>query len=145
MAAPGVRARPDRRHLHEIANAGGAGRLGHDTRAGGVDILEILSARHGQDAGQVDDGPGALHRVGHGVRVADVGLYGVHLPDASEGLQMQREIWPSHGDADAPASLQQRPHRMTADKPGPSEDRDEIRRGNRRFRLSRHRSRPCPT
>ena len=44
--------------------------------------------------------------------IADIGLNGVDLADATERLQMEREVGAARRDADAPAVARQRANQM---------------------------------
>jgi hypothetical protein len=46
-------------------------------------------------------------------------------PTTAERLQVESEVGPPRGDADAPAALGQRPHDMAPDKAGAAENRHQ--------------------
>ena len=102
------------------------GRRARDrVRAFGLHRLEALLAALEQDADQVDHHVGAAHRRLDRVRVAQVRLHGVDLPDAADRLEVKREIRPAHGGAHAVALARQRPHHMAAEKARAAEHRDQ--------------------
>src|SRR6185437_2132973 len=114
----------ERRHVHE-ARAVQRRRLGDRLGALALHGLEALAALLAQDADQVDDRVGVAHRGRDRARMAHVRLHGMDLPDPAERLEMVRELWPAHRDADAVVALGERPHDMAADEPGAAEDGDQ--------------------
>ena len=85
------------------AGAGG-GRGARDAcGAFGLHGVEALLAALEQDADQVDHHVGAAHRGLDRVRIAQVRLHGMDLPDPAERLEMAREVRPAHRRADAVA------------------------------------------
>ena len=91
----------------------------------GLHGLEALLAALEQDADQVDHHVGAAHRGLDRVRIAQVRLHGVDLPDPAERLQMAGEVRPAHRDADAVALARQRPHHMAAEEARAAEHGDQ--------------------
>ena len=130
----------ERRHLDEVRNAGGAGRLGHGAGAEGLHGVEALTAAFRENTDEIDDGVGALDGAVDRPAIAQIGLHRHDLADRAERLHMAGEIGSAHRDADAPAALRQRTDRMAADETGPAEDRDQLARLRRHAPLLP----PCP-
>ena len=103
----------------------GGRRARHHFCAAGMHGREALPAALKQNAHQVDDDQGVLHRRLDRGGMAEIGLYGMNLSDAPERLQMAGEIGTAHGGADAVSVAGERVHDMPAEKTGSAEDRNE--------------------
>ncbi len=78
--------------------------------------VELLRARLLQYADEIDGGFSVPQGMGDRIRIAQIGLHRMDLPDFAERLQMKREIRAAHGDPDPPAAPRQGTHHMPADK-----------------------------
>ena len=110
-----VRVGADRRDVNEL-RAGGLGGERHRLGALGLHRVETLPAALEQDADQVDDDVGVAHRRRNRLRVAQIGLHRVDLPDPAHRPQKAGELRPAHRDADAVLPLRQRPHHVAAEE-----------------------------
>ena len=111
-------------HQHGGARIGGGARdIGSAFRLHVFKGLALLE----QDAGQVDDGVRALDRRGHAVSVGDIAFHEIDLADRAQRTQEKAPPRIAGRHPDAPAGTGQRPHRMTAQKAGTAENRDQIR------------------
>ncbi len=105
--------------------AGGACRARHGFGARGHHRIEALAAVLEQDADQIDDDIGVVHRRRDRIRITQIGLHGVDLADAAHRLQMEGEIGAAHRDADAVAAVGERAHHVAAEKTRTAEYRNE--------------------
>jgi hypothetical protein len=94
-----IAVRRERGDVYQRAGAGILGGLRDGGGAGGLHGAEFLLAAFGKDAHQIDDGIGTFGGAPHRGFVADIGLYGVNLADAAEGLQVPGEIGTADGNA----------------------------------------------
>ncbi len=80
-----------------------------------------------QDAGQIDDGLGALQRRARpGPASVTSHLTKPIWPTVPSGRRKKARLGWRHGDLDAPAGLGQRPHRVAAQKARAAENRDHV-------------------
>ncbi len=107
------------------AGAGGFCSSGHGGGAIDLDGLEGLGAALGQDRDQIDDDVSVADRSCDRIRIAQIGLNRVNLPDFAERLQMPGEVGAAHGDTDAIIALGQGPDHMPSKETGSAEDRNE--------------------
>ena len=107
------------------AGARGGGRARDARGAFRLHGVEALLAALEQDADQVHHHVGAAHRGLDRLRIAQVRLHGVDLPDPAERLQMARKVRPAHRRADAVALARQRPHHMAAEEARAAEHGDQ--------------------
>jgi hypothetical protein len=84
-----------------------------------VNRVETLGARLMQYANQIDGGLGIAQHTGDRVSIAHIRLNGMDLADLAKRLQMKREIEPSRGDPDPPASPRQARTTCRPTKPEP--------------------------
>ena len=82
-----VRIGADRRDVNEL-RAGGLGGERHRLGAFGLHRVETLPAALEQDADQVDDDVGVAHRRLNRLRVAQIGLHRMDLPDPAHRPQI---------------------------------------------------------
>ena len=105
--------------------AGGLGGERHRLGALGLHRVETLPAALEQDADQVDDDVGVAHRRRDRLRIAQIGLHRVDLPDPAHRPQIAGKLRPAHRDADAVLPLRQRPHHVAAEEARATEHGDE--------------------
>ena len=105
----------DRRDVNE-RRAGGLGGERHRLGAFGLHRIEALPAALEQDADQVDDDVSVAHRSRNRLRIAQIGLHRVDLPDPAHRPQEAGELRPAHRDPDTVLPLRQRPHHMAAEE-----------------------------
>ena len=110
--------------------AGGLGGERHRLGAFGLHRVEALAAALEQNADQVDDDIGVAHRRRDRLRVAQIGLHRVDLPDPAHRPQKAGKLRPAHRDADAVAPPRQRPHHMAAEEARAAEYGDKRLNGN---------------
>jgi hypothetical protein len=106
-----------------------AGFLGAERDDFGATCLhggEFLRAALEQDADAVDHHIGALHRLLHRHRGADIGLHDIDLADRTHRLEEQTLFGAADGDADAGALTGQLLHDIAADEAGTAEHGDEL-------------------
>ena len=96
--------------------ARGLGGKRHRLGALGLHRVEALPAALEQDADQVDDDVGVAHRSRDRVRVTQIGLHRVDLPDPAHRPQITGELRPAHRDADTVLPPRQRPHHVAAEE-----------------------------
>ena len=107
------------------AGARGRGRARDARCAFGLHRVEALLAALEQDADQVHHHVCAAHRGFHRLRIAQVRLHGMDLPDPAERLQMARKVRPAHRRADAVAFPRQRPHHVAPEEARAAEHGDQ--------------------
>ena len=90
-----------------------------------MDRVEALAPALGQNADQIDQHLGIASRSLDRGRMTQIGLHGVDLADAAEGLEEVGKFGPAHRHPDAVVALGQGSNHVTAKKAGAAIDGDE--------------------
>ena len=94
--------------MDEAFDASFTGSTCDSARAVCMNGVESLAPGRGQNSNGVDNGCSAFDRAGNRLRIAQVGLNRVDLPNTAHGLQITRKVRAADSRAHAPTPLCQR-------------------------------------
>ena len=113
---------PNRRDVNQSLSAGLTGSARHVPCSFCVDGIECLRTSWGKNPNRVHDDVSALYSPRDRIWESKVCLDRKYLTNHPHGLQITREVWPSNRSANAIALPRKRPHDVTPDETGASEN-----------------------